>query len=121
MPYSVKEYGISFVWCTYTDSRKMKTLSKGVPAMQLNHIEARTLEFAEYIISHDATVRQTADVFHISKSTVHKDIRQRLRNINLDLYEQVVKVLEHNLKERHIRGGIATKEKYEKLRNKKKQ
>ena len=84
--------------------------------MQYNHIEQRTLEFAEYITKHNATVRQTANAFHISKSTVHKDIRQHLQNIDMVLYEQVVKVLEQNLKERHIRGGIATKEKYQRIR-----
>ncbi len=84
--------------------------------MQYSHIEQRTLDFAEYITSHNATVRQTAKAFHISKSTVHKDIRQHLQNIDMVLYEEVVKILEQNLKERHIRGGIATKEKYERMR-----
>ena len=84
--------------------------------MQYSHIEQRTLEFAEYIIKNNATVRQTAAAFHISKSTVHKDIRQHLQSIDMVLYDKVVAVLEKNLQERHIRGGIATKEKYRKLK-----
>lgn len=85
--------------------------------MQSGYIDVRTVELAEYIIANNATVRQAAAAFHISKSTVHKDIRNRLQNIDLTLYDQVEKVLECNLKERHIRGGIATKQKYQKLRH----
>ena len=67
----------------------------------------------EYIIDTGATVRATAKVFRISKSTVHKDVSHRLKNVDYDLYCKVKTVLENNLKERHIRGGIATKNKYE--------
>lgn len=81
-----------------------------------DYIDIRTIELAEYIVAHHATVRQAAAEFHISKSTVHKDLRSRLQNINADLYAQVSEILELNLRERHIRGGIATKEKYQKLR-----
>ncbi len=69
----------------------------------------------------DATVRQAAKKFVISKSTVHKDVTQRLQQMNPQLWEQVKKVLEHNKQERHIRGGLATKEKYEILRQNKMQ
>ena len=70
----------------------------------------------EYILATGATVRAAAKEFKISKSTVHKDVSQRLERINHELFQKVRKVLEFNLQERHIRGGIATKEKYEKLR-----
>ncbi len=78
--------------------------------------DERARELGQYIIQNNATVRQAAAVFKISKSTVHKDVSQRLRNIDRSLYLKVKAVLEQNLKERHIRGGIATKQKYEKLR-----
>ena len=70
-------------------------------------------ELAKYIIDNNATVRKAAAVFKISKSTVHKDVSYRLQYIDSGLYRQVKSVLENNLKERHIRGGIATKHKYE--------
>lgn len=69
---------------------------------------------AKYIIENQATVRQAAGKFGISKSTVHKDITSRLRTINGVLYAQVQKVLCTNKNERHIRGGMATREKYRK-------
>ena len=75
--------------------------------------DERAKEFARYIIENKATVRQTAEIFKISKSTVHKDVSYRLKNIDLDLYEKAKAVLDNNLKERHIRGGIATKAKYQ--------
>lgn len=78
-------------------------------------IEDRAMEIAEYIVENQATVRQTAKQFGISKSTVHKDT-QRLEFINRSLAEQVRKVLDRNKSERHIRGGMATKEKYQKER-----
>ena len=81
-----------------------------------DYIEQRVTELAHYIVDHNATVRQAAVRFAVSKSTVHKDIRSRLKNIDLDLYDQVAEVLQFNLSERHIRGGIATKEKYQKLK-----
>ena len=78
--------------------------------------DERAKEFARYIIDNGATVRQTAVQFKISKSTVHKDVSYRLKNIDYDLYIKAKEVLDKNLKERHIRGGIATKHKYESLR-----
>lgn len=75
-------------------------------------IEKRACELAVYLIETGATVRQTAGHFGISKSTVHKDLSQRLKKINLSLYTQVRQVLELNKQERHIRGGMATKRKY---------
>ena len=83
---------------------------------QYDRIRQRTIEFAHYIVENNATIRQTANAFHISKSTVHKDVRQHLKTVDMVLYEKVADILETNLKERHIRGGIATKKKYEDLR-----
>ena len=77
-------------------------------------IKERVLREAEYIVETNATVRQTAGVFHFSKSTVYKDVAERLREIDKTLYKKVKKVLEKNLHERHIRGGEATKKKYQK-------
>ena len=79
-----------------------------------DYIEERAKKCAEYIIATGCTVRACSAYFSISKSTVHKDVSERLRYIDEDLYEQVRQVLEYNLSERHIRGGIATKEKYNK-------
>ncbi len=76
-------------------------------------IKQRILKEANYIAEKGATVRQTALVFHFSKSTVHKDVAERLKFIDRELYKKVKKVLEKNLSERHIRGGMATKKKYQ--------
>jgi len=76
------------------------------------YIEERTIEVAQYIIESKATVRAAAKKFGISKSTVHKDITQRLLQINAVLAHEVKLVLDENKAERHIRGGEATKEKY---------
>lgn len=78
-------------------------------------VENRAKILGEYIAKQKSTVRQTAKVFGISKSTVHKDVSQRLRFYDKDLYNEVKEVLEQNKNERHIRGGMATKEKYLKL------
>lgn len=75
-------------------------------------IEERVVEVANYIVEHKATVRETAKVFGISKSTVHKDITERLPRMNKGLAESVRGVLDVNKSERHIRGGMATREKY---------
>ena len=75
-------------------------------------VEERAVELGEYIIENNATVRAAAKKFHISKSTVHKDVSDRLRVVNPQLYHQVRGVLEINKAQRHIRGGIATREKY---------
>jgi len=79
-------------------------------------IEERACKLAVYIIETGATVRAAARHFGISKSTVHKDISQRLQQYNPRLYTQVRQVLDQNKALRHIRGGMATKAKYEKLR-----
>ena len=82
---------------------------KGLP-------EERAVKLAQYIIENNATVRQTAKEHNISKSTVHKDVSERLKDLNEPLFQQVKSVLEQNKSERHIRGGLATKSKYERLR-----
>lgn len=77
-----------------------------------SYIEERAVEIATYIIENNATVRQAAKHFGISKSTVHKDVTERLDHVNAGLAHEVRKVLDLNKAERHIRGGLATKEKY---------
>ena len=76
------------------------------------NIEERAVELAQYIIENKATVRAAAGRFGISKSTVHKDLAERLPRLNQTLYLQAKAVLEENKAERHIRGGIATRRKY---------
>ncbi len=76
------------------------------------NIVKRTLEEAEHILCTGATVRETATAFDVSKSTVHKDVSERLKYVNADLWREVKKILDFNLAERHIRGGNATKNKY---------
>ena len=78
---------------------------KGMP-------EERAICLAEYMIENRATVRQTASKFGISKSTVHKDVTERLYALNRTLFEETRKVLARNKEERHIRGGEATRKKY---------
>ena len=77
-----------------------------------DYIEERAVNIANYIIDHNATVRQTAKKFGVSKSTVHKDVTDRLVQINSALAREARKVLDINKSERHIRGGMATREKY---------
>lgn len=77
-----------------------------------DYIEERAVELGNYIVEKKATVRQTAKKFGISKSTVHKDVTERLASIRPSLAERTRKVLEVNKQERHIRGGLATREKY---------
>ena len=77
-----------------------------------DYIEERALSIANYIIEHGTTVRQTAKDFGVSKSTVHKDATERLEQFNPGLAREVRRVLDVNKSERHIRGGMATKEKY---------
>lgn len=79
------------------------------------NVEERACELAEYIIENRATVRAAAKRFGISKSTVHKDVTERLRDIDLSLYSKVREILIENKSERHIRGGMATKQKYENM------
>jgi len=80
-----------------------------------DYIEERAIEIAKYIAETKATVREAAKVFKVSKSTVHKDVSERLPKINPGLYEEVKAVMDQNKAERHIRGGRATKMKYKSL------
>ena len=79
-----------------------------------DNLEKRACELAVYTIEANATVRSCAKHFGVSKSTVHKALTEQLRQVNGTLYVQVRKVLDRNKQERHIRGGMATKRKYEK-------
>ena len=79
------------------------------------NIEERAVLLAQYIIEHKATVRSAAKRFGVSKSTVHKDLSERLPGFNRPLYLQVKQVLEENKAQRHIRGGMATRQKYRHL------
>ncbi|MBP3936814.1 MAG: sporulation transcriptional regulator SpoIIID [Clostridia bacterium] len=75
-------------------------------------VEERAIVLGEYILENKTTVRAAARRFHISKSTVHKDVSDRLKAVNPALYGQVREILEVNKAQRHIRGGLATREKY---------
>jgi putative DeoR family transcriptional regulator (stage III sporulation protein D) len=77
-----------------------------------DYIEERVLEVAKYIIDSKATIRRTAKMFGVSKSTVHKDITERLPKINPQIAKEAKDILDLNKAERHIRGGRATKMKY---------
>ncbi len=77
-----------------------------------DYIEERAVEIAYYIIENKATVRQTAKAFGVSKSTIHKDVTERLLQVNPSLAVEARKILDLNKSERHIRGGLATREKY---------
>lgn len=77
-----------------------------------DYIEERAMEIANYIIDTNATVREAAKVFKVSKSTVHKDVSERLPKINPGIANEVKKILDKNKAERHIRGGKATRMKY---------
>ena len=81
-----------------------------------DYIEERVLEVAQYIIDNKATVRGAARVFNVSKSTIHKDVHERLKYLNRDLYKRCRMILDTNKAERHIRGGMATREKYRKYK-----
>ena len=72
----------------------------------------RTLDYAWYIVDNNATIRQTAKNFNVAKSTVHYDLQNRLKYIDKSLYEKVKQILENNFNEKHIRGGLATRQKY---------
>ena len=80
--------------------------------MYLSTSKERCVILAQYLVENNATVRSVAVHFGISKSTVHKDVTQNLKNINRPLYLEVKRVLDKNKEERHIRGGEATKKKY---------
>ena len=77
-----------------------------------SNFEERCETLANFIIKNNSTVREAAKIFGISKSTVHKDITEKLSKVNYSLFLEVEKILEKNKKERHIRGGEATKQKY---------
>ncbi len=83
--------------------------------MRRSNIEERACDLAAYIIEHKATVRSAASHFGISKSTVHKDLTDRLPRVNPGLYRQVRQLLDLNKAERHIRGGLATQRKYHRV------
>ena len=80
-----------------------------------DYIEERVLELAQYILENKTTVRKAAKKYNVSKSTVHKDITERLQGLNPSLAVKIHAVLDKNKAERHIRGGLATREKYKKL------
>ena len=88
------------------------TLNLGVINLLQEYLISRIIQEAEFIINTGATVRKTAKMYCLGKSTVHKDVTERLKEIDRDLYKKVDKVLKQNLAERHIRGGEATKRKY---------
>ena len=83
-----------------------------------DYIEERVYELAYYIVSTNSTVRAAAKKFRVSKSTVHKDITERLLELNPGLAAEVKEVLESNKAERHLRGGMATREKYQQAKEK---
>lgn len=85
-----------------------------------DYIEERTITLSEYIVEHRTTVRDTANAFNISKSTVHKDVAERIWQIDKALAKKVKNVLSYNKADRHLRGGNATKHKYEILKENKK-
>lgn len=84
-----------------------------------NYIDNRVILEGEFIVKTKSTVRATANFFCLGKSTVHKDVTVRLKRLDKELYEKVREILQINLNERHIRGGIATKKKFDNLKNKK--
>ncbi len=77
------------------------------------YIKERTLEVARHISQTQDTIRKTAQIFGLSKSTVHNDLSKRLQKVDKQMYDDVQKILEHNFAEKHIRGGMSTKLKYE--------
>lgn len=79
----------------------------------MQNIKERVLKEANHIISTKETIRKTAEEFKVSKSTVHKDINERLRKINIELYEELAPILSEHIKSRHIKGGNSTKLKYQ--------
>ncbi len=82
-----------------------------------DYIEKRAREIGEYVVKTGQTVRETAEQFGISKSTVHFDVSKRLKRIDYALYEEAQKVLSQNFSERHLRGGESTRLKYEKQKS----
>lgn len=82
-----------------------------------DYIRKRVVDISHYIVDTKSTVRKAAEEFGVSKSTVHKDMTERLPRINRELARKVKRVLEENKAERHIRGGEATRQKYRKPKN----
>lgn len=82
----------------------------------IDYLTERILSEGEFIANNGATVRDTGKHFGVGKSTVHKDMTERLKYIDKNLYDRVIEVLQINKKERHLRGGIATKNKYKGLK-----
>ena len=78
-----------------------------------SYLDNRVILEGEFIVKTKSTIRATAKFFKLGKSTVHKDVTKRLKHLDLELYNEVRKILNINLDERHIRGGLATKEKFE--------
>ena len=89
---------------------RILSASEGRPTKE--DMDERACRLAAYMIETGATVRSAAQKFGISKSTVHKDLTQRLRHCNYPLYQQVRVILDRNKEQRHIRGGLATRQKY---------
>lgn len=79
------------------------------------NINERIIEEANYMIETNETIRRIASKFHVSKSTVHKDLKERLKQINKEKYQQIQEILKHHIDVRHIRGGESTKNKYLKM------
>jgi len=77
-----------------------------------NNVRLRTIEYAKYIVDNKSTIRGTAQNFRVAKSTVHYDLKNRLKYYDIDLYRKVKRILKINFEEKHIRGGLATKQKY---------
>lgn len=82
-----------------------------------NNADDRAVALARYIVKNSATVRSAAKANSVSKSTVHSDVTKRLQKIDGELYEKVREILDRNKQERHLRGGMATREKYSSIRN----
>jgi putative DeoR family transcriptional regulator (stage III sporulation protein D) len=97
----------------YKKTAKIYNLLKGCLMNSL--ILKRVLDEANYMLITKETIREVANVFNVSKSTVHKDLHERLRDINFELFEQIDSILKYHIDVRHIRGGQSTKKKYEKL------
>lgn len=81
-----------------------------------NNLNDRVLKETDYILKTKKTVREIADEFNVSKSTVHKDLQDRLPKLNKELYDKVQSIMQEHLDERHLRGGESTKNKYKKLK-----
>lgn len=82
-----------------------------------NNPDERAVELGRYIVKYNSTVRKAAGANSVSKSTVHSDVTKRLQKIDGELYDKVREVLDRNKEERHLRGGLATKEKYKHLKD----